>query len=152
MKLLKREGMNMANVVVREFVKVKQATASWETAIAEAAEPLMEAGYISQGYVDQMILNVKELGSYIVIMPNVALPHARSEYGAFETGVAIMKLQQAVLFPADQAVQLIVVLAAKDNTTHMQLLSDLVDVFMDEQKMQRLFDATGEAELYEVLA
>lgn len=141
----------MVQTLLKEFVAVKHHVTTWEEAIKVAATPLLDAGYIEERYIHQMIVNVKELGPYIVVMPNVALPHARSEHGAIKTGISIMKLNEKVSFPSNQDVQLLVVLSAQDNDAHMQLLSELVDIFMDDEKMSKIFDATCERELLEVL-
>ena len=40
-----------------------------------------------------MINNVKEIGSYIVIAPKVAIPHARPEDGTNKLGISFLKLE-----------------------------------------------------------
>ncbi len=148
----KEEGENMAKLSLTEFVTVMEKVETWEQAIEKAAFPLLQAGYITQGYIEQMIENVKKWGPYIVVAPQVALPHAQSECGALKTGVSVMKLMNKVSFSPDQEVQLLVVLSAEDGTTHMEVLSEIVDLLMDEQKMIKIFGAKSKEELVEVLS
>ncbi len=139
-------------VSLKEFVTVKDSVKTWEEAIEVAAKPLLESGYINENYIQQMIRNVRELGPYIVIMPQVALPHARSECGALKTGVSILKLDKPVVFPADQAVELLVVLSAEDDVTHMGLLSEIADLLMDEQRMKKVWTSSCRDSLLEALS
>lgn len=116
-------------------ITIQKSVKNWMDSIVVAADPLLKAGCITQNYVDAMINNVKTNGTYIVIMPNVALPHSRSEEGALKTGISILKLEQAVLYPDDKAVQLVISFSANDNNQHMELLSMLAGVLMDEAKL-----------------
>lgn len=116
-------------------ITVQKRVESWMDSIVVAAEPLLKAGCITQNYVDAMINNVKTNGTYIVIMPNVALPHSRSEEGALKTGISVLKLEQAVMYPDDKSVQLVISFSANDNNQHMELLSMLAGVLMDENKL-----------------
>ena len=116
-----------------------------------AASPLLENGSIRASYIDAMIHNVEVNGPYIVIMPDVAMPHSRVEDGALKTDASILKLKDGVIFPQDNVVHLIIALSANDNDAHMQLLSDMVDVFMDEDKMNALLHAECVEEIRRVL-
>jgi PTS system mannitol-specific IIA component len=98
-----------------------------------------------------LIHNVEVNGPYIVIMPDVAMPHSRVEDGALKTDASILKLKDGVIFPQDNVVHLIIALSANDNDAHMQLLSDMVDVFMDEDKMNALLHAECVEEIRRVL-
>ena len=113
---------------------------------------LLENGSIRASYIDAMIHNVEVNGPYIVIMPDVAMPHSRVEDGALKTDISILKLKDGVAFPQDNIVHLIIALSANDNDAHMQLLSDMVDVFMDEDKMNGLLHAECVEDIRRVLA
>ena len=89
-------------------ITIQKRVNDWMDSIVVAAEPLLKAGCITQNYVESMINNVKNNGTYIVIMPNVALPHSRSEEGALKTGISILKLEEAVMYPDDKSVQLVI--------------------------------------------
>lgn len=142
----------MITDLLSRHIACKERVSDWKEAIALAAQPLVEDGSISTGYVQAMIHNVEENGPYIVIMPDVAMPHSRVEDGAFQTAVSILKLKEAVMFPQEKEVHLLLVLAAKDNDAHMQLLSDMVDVFMDEALMEQILQANEEARLRSLLS
>lgn len=149
---VKRNGGIQMENLISENVQTKNCVSNWKEAIRIAAEPLLKKGYISDHYVDSMIQNVIDNGSYIVIMPNVALPHARVKDGAYKTATSLLKLKDSVMFPEEKKVSLIIVLSAKDNDAHMQLLSDMVDIFMDEDKMKALLEANDIDLIKEILS
>lgn len=124
-----------------KFINVQPKVENWVDSIIVAAKPLLQAGCITQNYIDSMINNVKNNGTYIVIMPNVALPHTRSEEGALKTGLSILKLEHPVMYPDDKPVQLVISFSANDNTQHMELLSMLAGVLMDETKLNFILNS-----------
>jgi mannitol/fructose-specific phosphotransferase system IIA component (Ntr-type) len=130
----------MNNVSYFKKVSVKESVSNWTDSITAAATPLLEAGCITKSYVSAMIDNVKTNGSYIVIMPNVALPHSRAEMGVIKTGVSILKLEQAVMYPDEKSVKLIIAFSANDNSQHMELLSTLAEVLMDDTRLNAILN------------
>lgn len=142
----------MKSGLLQEHISLKEQASTWQQAIQFAAQPLLEKKQINEHYIDSMIQNVLDNGPYIVIMPDVAMPHSRSEDGAFATAVSVLKLKEGVMFPQDKEVHLIIVLAAEDNDAHMELLSDMVDIFMDEEKMNRILQSTTLEELKDSFA
>ena len=68
-----------------------------------------------------------------------------------KTDISILKLKDGVAFPQDNIVHLIIALSANDNDAHMQLLSDMVDIFMDEDKMNGLLHAECVEDIRRVL-
>lgn len=133
------------NIIIKDKVQ------SWEEAIQISAEPLLKKNWITEGYVDTMISNVKKNGPYIVIVPGFAMPHARPECGALQTGMSFLKLNEPVVFPDDMEVQLILSLAANDSNAHLAALSELTDIVMDDDKMEQLFHSETIEEILEIL-
>lgn len=119
-------------------VSVDEKVNDWQDSIVKASASLVASGCITQEYVNAMIENVKVNGSYIVIMPNVALPHSHSDKGVIKTGVSILKLKEPVLYPDNKPVQLIIAFGANDNEQHMAMLSMLADILMDDQKLEQI--------------
>lgn len=50
---------------------------SWEEAIKKACQPLLEQKIIEPEYPGYIISNVHEFGPYIVIAPEICIPHAQ---------------------------------------------------------------------------
>ncbi|WP_196604013.1 PTS sugar transporter subunit IIA [Pectinatus haikarae] len=116
---------------------------SWEESIAAASEVLVNKKVISELYVQAMIDNVNKNGSYIVIVPQVALAHARPDNGVIKTGISLLKLNKPVMFPEGKSVNIVVVLAANEEKNHLKLMSELADLFIDDKKIENIISAAS---------
>ena len=105
---------------------------NWEKAIRIAAEPLLNKENINQKYIQDMIDNININGPYVVIVPGIALPHAKNGGGVIKTGISLLKLREPVLFPETKEVNILIVLAAEDSDGHLDLISDLSSILIDE--------------------
>lgn len=114
---------------------------SWEDAITAAANPLLNKKFIEKSYIKAMIDSVNKNGSYIVVIPQVALAHARPETGVIKTGISFLKLNQIVMFPENKPVNIVMVLAVNEEKQHLELMSKLAEIFMDDVKMAELSKA-----------
>lgn len=141
----------MLKEIIKNKVMVEKEVKSWEDGIRLAAKPLLEEGYIEERYIDAMIENVIVNGSYIVILPDLAIPHARPETGALKTGISVLKLEKSVKFPDDKDVKLMFVLSATDSDTHLDVISELTEIFMDEDIMEDLFKSNSKEEILEII-
>ena len=141
----------MLREMLKNNINVVDEVSCWQEAIKVAAAPLKEKGFIKEEYISAMVDNVVKNGPYIVIMPGIAMPHSRPEHGVLKTGVSLLKLSKSVKFPEDKNVELIIVLAANDSETHLQLISGLTDLLMEEESMEKLFLAKSKEEVLECI-
>ncbi|REJ11074.1 PTS sugar transporter subunit IIA [Halobacillus trueperi] len=124
---------------------------SWEEAISESATPLLDDGSITPKYVEDMIENVHKNGPYIVIVPGIAMPHAKNEGGVVKTGISLLKLEEAVPFPENKKVNLLFTLAAEDTSGHLDLISDLSSLLIEDEVREKLEQANSEEEILDLL-
>jgi len=122
------------NIQTVDFVK------DWEESIKIASKPLLEKNIIKKKYVEAMIESIKKLGFYVVLRENLAMPHARPEEGAMDTGISLLKLKQPVNY-GDEKVYLVIVLASKDSDSHTEILMKLVELFQDDESIEELIKA-----------
>lgn len=139
----------MKKEVLRElfdkgYVSFYEGFDRWEDAVTAAAKPLVEAGAVSEKYVDAIIANVTQYGPYICIAPHICIPHAQgdNEETVFETTVCFMKSNKPVIFgdEEDQQSELLFVLASQNEEKHIQNLVGLMEVFEDEELIQQLLN------------
>lgn len=141
----------MTDEIVEKSTISLQATANhWEEAIEAAGNLLVQAGKVTEAYVAATIHNVKTLGPYILIAPNIALPHARPEDGVKEAGIAIMTLKQPVEFEAGKPFQLIIFLAAVDQNLHLNMLRRISEIIIDEQVVAHILSTTNVDDVYKL--
>ncbi|WP_227397065.1 PTS sugar transporter subunit IIA [Jeotgalibacillus aurantiacus] len=124
---------------------------TWEESIKVAAEPLLSKRFITEDYVQDMIKNVQINGSYIVIAPGIAMPHAQNEGGVLKTGISFLKVENSVTYPEDKEVNILFVLAAEDSNGHLELISDLSSLLIDEDVMEQLKQTKKEEEVISLI-
>ncbi|GGF27961.1 PTS ascorbate transporter subunit IIA [Halobacillus andaensis] len=124
---------------------------SWEEGIKKAADPLLHNGSITPQYIEDMIGNVNTNGPYIVIVPGIAMPHAKNDGSVVKTSVSYLKLEEPVKFPKDKEVHTFFVLAAEDSTGHLDLISDLSSILIEDEIKNKLEESKSEQEILEVL-
>ena len=124
---------------------------SWELAIKQASEPLLEKNIIKESYVEAMINSVYKNGPYMIIMPHIALAHAIPEDGVNENGISFLKLKIPVIFPQENDVDIIIVLAAKEDEGHLELMAELADLLVDDEKTEAIRRAHNKNQIKEIL-
>lgn len=123
-------------------IQVIDNVVSWEKAIEVGAQPLIEKGKIKYGYVDGIIQNIKTLGPYIILLPGMAMPHARPDENVLESSLAFLKINEGIKFTEDtDKVYLMFILAAKDSDSHIEIIEKLTDVLGDNEKIEKLINS-----------
>ncbi|MFP7473079.1 BglG family transcription antiterminator [Niallia taxi] len=130
----------LSDLLKEDTIQIIEQLSDWEEALKFAANPLLEKGTIESSYVDAMIANIKTLGPYVVLGPEVAIPHARPEMGVNQVGMSFLKLNQPVNILNDDKypVRLFFCIAACDNTTHLKALSQLTKLLSNRKNIEML--------------
>lgn len=140
----------MIKKLLENNIQILPQVDSWEEAIKIASHPLLEKGYIEPRYIDTMISKVNELGFYIVLSEDVAMPHSRPEDGVLKMGMSLLKLNTPAKF-GDNNVQIVITLAAKDNESHIDALTNLVELLNDDEKIEKIKLAKTNQEILEII-
>ncbi|GAF23819.1 PTS system, mannitol-specific IIA component [Bacillus sp. JCM 19047] len=143
----------LQEIVDKSMIQVQPNVSSWQEAITIAAQPLLRNEYIDESYIDAMIHNVTTNGPYIVIAPSIAMPHARPEEGVKKLGISMLKLNEPVSFSneAKHNAQIIIVLAAIDNETHLKALSQLSELLSEQENVQEILASTSASQIETIL-
>ena len=108
---------------------------TWEDVIRHGGQLMVDAGFTEPTYTEAMIDVVRDIGPYIVLVPGLAMPHARPEMGAKQVGTALVTLEKPIDFgsPENDPVSVAVFLCAPNKEEHIQLLTDIATLFEDEE-------------------
>ncbi|MDT2572296.1 PTS sugar transporter subunit IIA [Enterococcus raffinosus] len=131
--------------------KFVETVGSWQEAIRLGAKPLLTQEIIEEAYVDAMIQNVLDNGNYIILLPQVAMPHARPEAGSNGIGMTFLHLDQPVLFPGDEPVKVLFTLSSDSPDGHLELIANLGELLSDEKLYQKLFEVETEEALLDLV-
>jgi ascorbate PTS system EIIA or EIIAB component len=135
-------------ILAKEAITLQVEAKDWEDAIRQAGELLLNIGKIESPYIEATIRNIRELGPYILIAPNIALPHARPEDGVIEEGISLLTLGHAVAFNEKMPFQIIICLAAVDHNLHIDILQKIAEILGNEKLVDRLLTTKSVEEVY----
>ena len=145
----------MLKKVLDSKVNIVDNVKDWEDAIRTAAQPLIADMSITNNYIEAMINNVKKFGTYVVVAPKVAMPHSRPEDGVNKNCLALLKINEGVFFgdetDEEEKVYFIFVLWAVDNESHIETLTQLMDIIDDEDKIEAMVKAESVDEIMELI-
>ena len=123
---------------------------NWKEAVAYAAVPLIEKGYIDQEYVEGTYRNVEKNGFYIFIAPHICMPHCGEYEHVHQECLSFMKCNVPVIGDPDEpdmAAELFFVLAAKNEGEHMEAIQRLAVMLDDEETIELLLSIHSEEDL-----
>lgn len=142
-----------ADLIIEELIDVNVKCKDWKEAISKGAKLLENKGFVKESYKEAIINNFKELGPYMVIAPGIVLSHARPEAGVNETGISIITLENPIEFGSElnDPVKLIITLAAKDNTSHLDFLAKLMEIFTNSDDLNALINANEVSHIINII-
>lgn len=136
-------------IIEKKHYSFHQGFATWQEAVRAACQPLLVDGTIEKEYPEEIIAKVTELGPYIVIAPEICIPHAQEGVGVNDTAMCFMKTEESVHFSDDgeHDARLFFVLASVNNEVHLQNLCEMSEALSDESVVEKLLQAKSVEDL-----
>ena len=143
----------LSDLLDESLVQLNVEAADWQEAIRKSTQPMVDNKKVTEGYVDDIIKGINDLGPYIVVTEHVALPHARPECGALESAVGIVTLKEPVEFGSaeNDPVKYLFPLSAKDNDSHLGALQSLVELLSDPDFFTQLDAASSPQDVVDLV-
>ncbi len=147
--------------MLKEFVEMKhykfaEEAKDWQEAIRMSCESLEADGTVEDNYKEDIIACVEKYGPYIVIMPDVAMPHSQEgATGVNKTAIGFMKLEKPVSFePGDpeKDARLFFTLASCNPDQHLDNMTRLSEMLMNEDVVAALLEAKTPEDLLAIQA
>lgn len=132
----------LEKVLLPEFVRTVRRCADWKAALTLAAQPLLQCGYVTPAYGEQMISLTQSRGAYAKVYPEILIPHAGSQE-VDRLGFSLLQLQEPVylLDSREHPIRVIIVAASPDNQLHRRALGRLADLLSQEEIRRALLTA-----------
>lgn len=115
---------------------------TWQEAIKLSCKPLEKDNTVDENYADEIIRCVTKYGPYIVLMPNVAMPHStEGAEGVNKTAISFMRVEKPVSFdPEDREkdAQLFFTLASCNSEEHLKNMQELSVILSNEGLVEEL--------------
>jgi PTS system ascorbate-specific IIA component len=143
----------LSELLTKEMINFTDESLKWRDAIIKGSQPLVDSKRIEGRYVDAMIKNVEEVGTYIHIGKGIAIPHARPEAGVKEIGMSFLRTRTPVLLldKEEHQIDIFITIAAIDNQAHLKALSHLTKLLSDKTKLQLLKAAETAEQIIEII-
>lgn len=140
---MNKELLKKENIVLNADPKDK-----WE-AIKISGSILVEQGYVTPSYIDDMIEREKGFGVYIG--NHVAIPHGLVESAdkIIKSGISIVQTPKGVSFGEEKAYVFIGI--AGKGMEHIDILQKVAMVCMDVENVEKIRDAKSKEEIMHIL-
>jgi PTS system ascorbate-specific IIA component len=145
------------SLIANNSIKLQAKANDWRSAIKIGTDMLIASGAIEPEYHQAIISSVEELGPYICIAPNLAMPHARPENGVNRTAFALVTLESPIYFDGeDEPVDVLITLAGSTSDEHMEGLMQVTAVLDDDESetgvdLDKLRVCRSKEEIYRVI-
>lgn len=132
--------MNLKQALIdNDSIRLGLEAHDWKEAVKVAVDPLIESGAILPEYYDAIIESTEEYGPYYILMPGMAMPHARPEAGVQRDAFSLITLQNPVVFSDGKEVSVLLALAATSSKIHTSVaIPQIIALFELEDSIARL--------------
>ena len=130
----------MSEVIEARNIKLNVDASDWRDSMVKSGQLLVDSDYITKDYID---LTIK-----CVIIPGLALSHSRPDVSVNKTGLSLITLSKPVCFDCDNdPVDIVLTLAATDDTSHLQKLQSMAEFISDEENIEFIKNAKSAEEV-----
>jgi len=140
----------MLKYLIAEDTLFKQSYDSLECAIRSAGRLLERKNYILPAYSEAMVEMVRQKGPYIVIMPGIALAHARPDGKVLKNSIALVTCKDGVISgnTANDPVMAVFAIAAVTDNEHLILFRDVAKYIEKQENIEKLLEARCYGDLF----
>lgn len=134
-------------------IRLKVRAETKDEVIEKAAEPLIESGKIQPQYVKEMKDALRQFGPYMVMIPGVAVLHAKPGASVNEECMSLMTLEEAVVFgnKKNDPVSTALVIGSPSEEKHCEVLAEVSKLFLKEEFLELLKSGSDVKELIQFL-
>ena len=139
----------MKPILQEDNIILQAAYADRWSAIQACGEILVKQGYVKAAYIEDMMERERLVSVYVG--NHVAIPHgiANSEQHILESGLSVLQIPEGVDFDGEKA-DIMIGIAGRDGV-HMQLLSQIALVCMEQEQVERLRTSKDKNEIMGIL-
>lgn len=139
----------MKPILQEDNIILQAAYADRWSAIQACGEILVKQGYVKADYIEDMMERERLVSVYVG--NHVAIPHgiANSEQHILESGLSVLQIPEGVDFDGEKA-YIMIGIAGRDGV-HMQLLSQIALVCMEQEQVERLRTSKDKKEIMRIL-
>jgi mannitol/fructose-specific phosphotransferase system IIA component (Ntr-type) len=143
----------LVDLIRLPHVVFEQHMDDWRDIVRCASQPLIASGAIQPRYVDAMVDLIDHHGFYMYMGSGVLLLHAKPTDGVNQLCISLLKLAQPFHFEDNRIpdIDLIFVLGATDDNSHLTALFQLNELIQFPLFMQAIRQSTNPRDIIQVL-
>lgn len=147
--LFRKDKEKKTEILNKENIRLNCKAETSDDAIVAMGNLLLQAGYISEGYIQGMLNRDHSLSVYIG--NDIAIPHGEYDVKdcVLQTGIAVMIYPDGVAWGGENRARIVIGIAAK-NDDHMTILSNIADKLGDMNVVEQVV-AGDVSYIYDVL-
>lgn len=132
--------MNLKQALIdNDSIQLGLIAKDWKEAVQLSVQPLIDSGAVKPEYYDAIIESTDQYGPYYILMPGMAMPHARPEAGVLRDSFSLITLKEPVQFSDGKEVSILVTLAATSSKIHNSVaIPQIVALFDLKDSITRL--------------
>ncbi len=140
-------------LLTKDTVLIVDSADSWEDSIKIACKALVDNKSVEPSYIDAIIKITNEIGPYYVVGPHMAMPHASPDSGVNKIALSLLVIKNGVNYNSDgnDPVKLVVILAATDNNSHVEIMGKLADFFMCEEDVNSVINSDNVDQILSII-
>lgn len=129
-------------------IRILQGCFTWEESVREAGKVLLEQDSITEAYLEQIIRQTKQYGTYMFIVPGLMLAHSRPEDGGKRLDVSVTIFKTPVCFDENQKASVIITLSVIDQENHLNILKDIMTLFSIHERVSEIAGLDSVEDVY----
>lgn len=133
------------------FIQIIKQTMTWSNAVCTACQPLLNAGIITEEYVDKLVEQTATDQDYSFLSESFSIPHALFTQHGEQEGIALAIFPHGVRHPNGQCIHFIAPIAIYNLTQHFRGINELATLSEDTALLQQLLQAKTAEEIYPLL-
>lgn len=150
----------LKDLIEKGLFEVYDEPMSWEDAIRASVQPLVRDGACTAEYAEVIIERIRKFGPYVLVTPEIALPHAEDSEHVMRSAMCFVKFNHPVSFAAedpygfktDQTARLFFALSSEDELRHLRNLRALMEECLKKPELvHQLCEASTKEEIAAIL-
>ncbi|WP_158736934.1 BglG family transcription antiterminator [Alteribacillus sp. YIM 98480] len=134
-----------------QHIHIIEERVTWKEAVCYSLHQMKERQAIESRYMDRVLELFLKESDRMMLGPHVYLPHAKPSDGVRKEDFDILLFRSPVEMPDGGMAKALVTLSPIDFQHHVPTLLSLNELFMDETKSQRFYQANHALEIVETL-
>ena len=144
-------GRELTHYLNKGHIMICREECDWKEAITMSCKPLLDDRSIDQNYIDSILYDQMHRGLSMFLADEIVLAHSAIENGVHKLDVAMTLFRYPVTFLNGQKARIIIALCAEDQTKHIRILKDVLNIFSKKKNIDHLISLQTTKEVYEYL-